>query len=167
MSLTLNADDSSDDVVIRFGKRLDESDRFPSLKVRLSQQVIFDCENLVMVSSAAIQNWILWMRSLDPRTQFVFKNCHRKVIEMINAVHGFWPKEAKVESFYLPFTCDKCEHEEEVLLVRGRDFIESMDGKPARFLATKTLNCGKCRETMEVAVLEDMYLQFLHYQRKQ
>lgn len=165
--MSLEADNTSEDVIIRFGPRLDESDHFPDIKVRLSQQVIFDCDKLINVSSAAMQNWILWMRRLDPRTQFVFTHCRRKVVDMINSTQGFWPPDAKVESFYFPFICENCEHEEEVLLVRGKDYIESVDGKPARFLATKTLNCGKCRETMEVAVLEDLFLQFLHYQRKQ
>lgn len=160
-------DNSSEDVIIRFGQRLDEFDHFPDIKVRLSQQVVFNCDQLTTVSSAAMQNWILWMRRQDPRVQFVFTHCRRKVVEMINAIQGFWPPDAKVESFYFPFICENCEHEEEILLERGKDYIESLDGQPARFLVTKTLNCGKCRETMEVAVIEKMYLQFLHYQRNQ
>ena len=161
MSDVIQYDTHGEDIQIKFTHHLDESVQFPVLKVRFSQQIIFDCHNLKTVSSYGLQKWITWMRSFDPRIQFVFSGCHSRIVDAFNSVAGFAPQETVVESFYLPFLCHHCGHEEEILLKRGKDYIETLEEK-ARFLAPDMMNCPKCREPMEVAILEKKYLQFLH-----
>lgn len=153
-----------EDLVITFNRRLDETVQFQDLKPRLSQRILFDCHQLEIITSAGLQKWILWIRGRDPRLQYVFRGCHSRVVEALNQVRGFAPQDWVVESFYWPFHCSACGHEEEILLERGKHYIEA-GRENARFLAPDMLNCPKCREPMEVAILESQYLQFLHAQK--
>jgi hypothetical protein len=161
IKVVIQTESLGEDIKIKFTRDLDESAQFPVLKVRLSQRIIFDCHQLNTTSSYGLQKWIEWMRSYDSRIQFIFRGCRDRIINALNSVEGFAPAEMVVESFYMPFLCHHCGHEEEILLTRGKDYIEALD-ENARFLAPDMMNCPRCREPMEVAVLEKKYLQFLH-----
>ena len=156
-----------DDFILTFPAILDEEITFPKERPRLSQRVIFECRYLEVVSSFSMSVWIRWMRNLHPETQFVFRHCHRKIIEMINAVEGFLFASAVVESFYMPYNCGHCDGEDEVLLTRGKEFVESVPGQKSRLLYPDQLNCPKCRNSMDVGVLENVYLRFLYREKEQ
>jgi hypothetical protein len=150
-----------DDFIVKLPVIVDEETQFPQAVPKLSQRVIFECIDVDIVNSFAMHNWIVWMRKLHPDTQYVFRHCHRKVIEMMNAVEGFLFENAVVESFYLPYNCAECDGEDEILLTRGKEFVESVTGQKPRLLYPNQLNCPKCRNSMAVGILENVYLRFL------
>lgn len=153
---------TGDDFIVQLPPIIDEQTQFPVGRPRLSQRVVFDCSKISLVNSFGMHKWIQWMRALPPETEYAFRHCHRKVIDMMNSVDGFLPVNAVVDSFYMPYNCAECDGEDELLLTRGKDFIESTPRQKSRLLYPNQLNCPQCRQSMEVAVLEDIYLRFLN-----
>lgn len=162
MPVVLKSNEFEEDQVVELSGHLDETDKFPDLKTRLSQRVIFECEKLVHVSSAAAQTWVRWMRSKPSDQQYVFRFVKPRIMHLFNVFTGFLPQQTTMESFYLPYECEKCAHEEHWLAVRGRDYIESLGDKPARMQFAKEINCSKCKGRMTLGFWEDKYLQFLN-----
>jgi hypothetical protein len=158
---------NADDFIITLPPIIDEQTEFPEKKPRLSQRVIFDCAEISVVNSFGMHKWIIWMRGLNANAEFHFRNCHRKVIDMINAVEGFIPENSVVDSFFMPYNCEKCDGEDSVLLTRGKEFVENTPGQKSRLLYPNQLNCPKCRNSMDVAVLENMFLRFLDRKEKE
>lgn len=150
-----------EDLVFHLPVTLDESIDFPQQKPPLRSRVIFDCANVKLVNSMGASLWIRWMRKNDRRQQYVFRNCPRKVVDMMNYMPDFLPFEYTVESFYAPYECLNCGFEDLELNLRGKDFLESAQGESPRVNVASELNCPKCTGKMEFAVVENVYLRFL------
>jgi len=152
-----------DELILGLPATLDESFSFGTVRPKLSQVVVLDCSAVNHVSSAWASKWINWHRSLHPEQQFVFRQCPRKFIDMINFIDGFLPENSTVASFVAPFECQLCHHESPEMMVRGRHFVESVSGEPPITRIPFRLNCDRCPGTMEFAVLEKTYLRFLNF----
>jgi hypothetical protein len=152
----------SEDVVLELTGYLDESVKFPNVSLRLSQRMIFECDGLVHVSSAAAQDWAKWIRHFSVDQQYVFRKVRPRVMHLFNVFTGFLPKHTVMESFYMPYECEKCGHEETWLAERGRDYLEAVGETPARVRFSKEINCSKCRGRMTLGFWEKIYLQFLN-----
>jgi hypothetical protein len=157
---------------------LDEAYEFSTLRPSVGQVVVLDCGQVEHVSSIWASRWIQWVRTNHLEQQYRFRNCPRKFIEMLNYLDEFRPKRLVVESFALPYECRSCGHETVELLRRGRDYMEASDAvvsavdehpeahraaRPAVLRIEPELNCDQCPGTMEIAVLENVYLRFLHF----
>lgn len=164
MPTKLRSEPTDEDVLIELYGHFDESVTFPKAKFRLSQRILLDCGGIQHINSHSIQTWMIWMRQFDSRQQFVFKNVPQRVVDIINMVDEFLPLESTVESFYVPYECDKCAHEEFVLVHRGKEFIERTEKSPAKMLFAKELNCPQCKSAMKISVIEKKYFQFLNQQ---
>jgi len=110
--------------------------------------------------------WIRWLRKNDKRQQYVFRNCPRKIVEMMSYMPDFLPYDYTVESFYSPYECLSCGFEDLELSMRGKDFLEAQNGEPAQVKVPSELNCPKCTGKMEFAVVENVYLRFLDSESK-
>jgi len=166
MMVQLKSGPADEDVIIELSGPLDEKIQFPDLSVRLRQRVIFECEKIEHVSSFAAQRWSVWMKSKDERQQFVFRKVPVRVIDLFNMVDGYLPPEVVVESFFVPYECAHCEHEEHVLARRGREYVEAAGGHKARILLPEEMNCPKCKNGMKLGAWEDKYLRFLESDKK-
>jgi hypothetical protein len=162
MPTQLRSNPTDEEVIIELYGNFDESVTFPKDKFRLSQRIIFDCGGVEHINSHSIQTWMIWMRQFDSRQQFVFKNVPQRVVDIINMVDEFLPPESTVESFFIPYECEKCAHEEFILVHRGKEFIERTVKSKAKMMFTKELNCPKCKSAMKISVIEKKYFQFLN-----
>lgn len=154
--------EKGDEKILVLPQTLDESFEFPVEEPRLSQIVVLECENVRHVSSAWAAKFVNWHRRLDPKTQFKFRNCPRKMIDLMNFVVGFLPEDAVVESFAAPYECLNCGHEQFEVMARGKDYLEARQGEAAILRIPFELNCDKCPGMMEFSVLENIYLRFLN-----
>lgn len=152
---------SQEDVIVGLSGDLLEKEKFPDMRLRLSQRVIMDCQGLKHISSYAILQWAKWMHSFDPRQQFVFRNLTPRAVDILNSVSGFLPEDFSVETFYVPYECQKCEHEELYLARRGKEFLETQNEKAAILRLPVELNCPQCKSSMIVGVWQNKFLSFL------
>lgn len=152
----------NEDLVLLLPQNLGENFIFPKANPKLSQQIIVECVQVQHISSGWAAGWVRWHRSLDPRIQFVFRDCPRKFIDLINFVDGFLPAESTIQSFQAPYQCLECGFEETETMKRGLHFLENHQGEAAQVRIPFELNCAKCPGMMEFAVLENIYLRFLN-----
>ncbi len=161
MSIKLISPEFAEDYIIELSGDLDEKIGFPEKKFRLSQRIIFDCDNIKYMSSFAAQKWSSWMREQDPRQQFVFRLVRPRMVAIFNMIENYLPNESIVESFYIPYECESCSHEELLLVRRGREFVEALGDNSAKLLIPQEINCAKCKSGMKLGVWESKFLRFL------
>ena len=163
MPIQLISPDTAEDYIIEMSGDLGDDVEFPNKKFRLSQRIIFNCENLRHLSSFAMQKWSRWMKSQDTRQQFVFRMVPPRTIDIFNMIDGYLPDESIIESFYVPYECESCGHEELLLARRGREFVEALGHNAPKLLLPQEINCPKCKSGMKLGVWEAKFLRFLSH----
>ena len=102
-----------------------------------------------------IREWIKWLKGIPENVQINYENCPRIFVDQMNMVEGFLPPRAKVASFQLPYYCEECDSETNVLMARDKDFSKA---KPTPKGMPKCQSCGK---DAEIDVVEQKYFRFL------
>ncbi|OFZ15938.1 MAG: hypothetical protein A2Z20_10800 [Bdellovibrionales bacterium RBG_16_40_8] len=161
MTIDIKTHKTADDVIIELSNDLSETMSLPNIKPLLSQRVIFECENIKYINSEAVQLWAHWLSKLDERIQIVFRKTPPRVVDYFNIIDGFLPTSATVESFFVPYECEKCEHVELYLAQRGKDYIDSSAGEAVQINLPKIINCPGCQGAMELGIWKEKYLKFL------
>jgi anti-anti-sigma regulatory factor len=117
-----------------------------------AETVKVDFEDVKMINSCGVREWIKLVEALTNQGSKVeYYNCPQIVVQQVNMVTGFVPQGGQVVTFYAPYFCDDCEHEEKVLLTSSE-----LDGREA-----PELKCGKCGAMSEIDAMEDVYLNFI------
>ena len=111
-----------------------------------------DFQNVKMINSCGVREWIKLVEALaNQGSKVEYHNCPQIVIQQVNMVTGFIPDGGQVVTFYAPYFCDECEHEEKVLLTSTE-----LEGRQA-----PELKCGNCGAMSEIDAMEDVYLNFI------
>ena len=111
-----------------------------------------DFENVKMINSCGVREWIKLMEALaNQGSKVEYYNCPQIIVQQVNMVTGFVPEGGSVVTFYAPYFCDECENEEKVLLVTSE-----LDGREA-----PERKCGECGAESEIDAMEDVYLNFI------
>ncbi len=144
---------------------INENTIFSQIDLQGAKILILDLEHVRSLNSMGLRNWMLWIRSLKSRSQTFFRNCPRVVVDQMNILQGFLPMGAVVESFFVPYWCSSCEHEENHLATRGRDFMEGTVDTPEGLTLTETRPCPVCSGQMEWDIIPLKYFAFLKYRK--
>lgn len=144
---------------------INENTDFSQIDLKSAKLVYLDLKEVKTLNSMGLRNWVLWVKQIKDSTQMIVRHCPRTVVDQMNILHGFLPMGAVVESFFIPYTCSSCQHEENYLAIRGRDYKEgTVDSKEGASILN-TRPCVKCKETMEMDVVPARYFNFLKYRR--
>lgn len=117
------------------------------------ERLVLDLNGLKSMNSVGIRLWKEWLSAAPATKPLILQNVHRGIVAQINAVLGFLPPQAKVESIYVPFFCDDCDVEEEHL------FETAALGKQAPVARLK--GCKKAACQPEADVVWDRYIAFM------
>ncbi len=90
------------------------------LSSELTGQVVFDFEGITATNSFGIRSWMVFMKSVAPGRQISYVKCPNHVVDIINLVPAFLG-EAKIDSAFATFTCQKCDFEDNILFQRGQN----------------------------------------------
>jgi hypothetical protein len=115
---------------------------------------IFLDEN-VLFNSMGIQEWIMWLSPIakDPSKKLTLFKCPVVMVRQINMLKDFLPKNASIQSFFVPYFSEKSGETKCVLFTRGQEFIGSELKPPVVKDSTGDL--------MEMDVVETSYFRFL------
>lgn len=153
--------ENNEQVELRIIGRLDEESDFSKLKMPEAKIYFFNLEELTTLNSMGLRNWLLWIKKLKVTIPKVFKNCQKNVVDQMNILQGFLPPGSTVESFYVPFYCSHCTHEENYKALRGKDFLESTSDKNVSINIPHSMTCPACKKNMEVDIIPQKYFAFL------
>lgn len=131
---------------------IDEDADFKELMGLEQKKISFDFNQITMINSCGIREWIKFIEKIPASCSIVYNNCPQIIIEQINMVHGFFKQGAIIKSFYAPYFCEKCNKEAKVHL--NTDQVKNRKAP--------TVDCPNCGEkNIEFDAIEAQYLSFL------
>lgn len=141
--------------ILTFSGMVDESAVFSPVDLQGSKTVIFVLSGIKLINSCGIREWIKWLNTFPQDAKIVLAHCPRIVVDQINMVDGFLPKNGAVLSFFVPYYCNACGEETTLLFTNGKEFTG------ANISAPPTAKCAKCGQTAELDVMESKYFKFI------
>lgn len=138
---------------VKLAGRMDEDMDLEKVKTVSEPQVIFDFKEIESINSCGIRDWINFLGEIPKAHKIIYKNCPQVIIEQMNMVKGFLPSNSTIESFFAPFFCEECEHEEKILLSPDK----VIEKKPPTDIV-----CPKCSASgMDFDAIAAQYFHFL------
>jgi len=125
------------------------------------QELWIDLSKMQYLNSLGVKHWVLWTGSLKPTLKITMSKCPSSIINQVNMVAGFLPSAAIIESFYIPYSCEKCSQESSLLHENGKHFVMGNPQRPGWITPIATNPCPKCKVDMEPDVVFDQYFAFL------
>jgi hypothetical protein len=139
---------------VEFFGEIDENADFAELRRRLRGNVVFQLSEVRRINSCGVREWVNFVRDLPGVSELTFSHCSPAIVTQLNMIYNFRGN-ARVRSFYAPYVCESCSHEEEKLLDVQSQF-------PTGNLAqVPDFKCENCAMTMEFDDLPERYLSFL------
>jgi hypothetical protein len=138
---------------VEFTGEIDENADFGELRRRLRGPVVFHLAEVRRINSCGVREWVNFVRDLPGVTELTFSHCSPAIVTQLNMIYNFRGA-AKVRSFYAPYVCDACGHEEEKLLDVQNQFGTGGSKVPE-------YACEQCGGAMEFDDLPERYLSFL------
>jgi hypothetical protein len=139
---------------VEFFGEIDENADFAELGRRLKGAVVFHLAEVRRIISCGVREWVNFVRDLPSVTELTFTHCSPAIVTQLNMIYNF-RGQAKVRSFYAPYICESCNHEEEKLLDVQSQFPSGRTDRVPDF------TCEKCNQPMEFDDLPERYLSFL------
>ena len=136
-----------------FGE-VDENADFSELRRRLKGPVVFQLAEVRRINSCGVRERVNFIRDLPDVTNLTFKDCSPAIVTQLNMIYNF-RGQAEIQSFYAPYVCENCNHEEELLLEVEARFPGGDISEVPEF------PCPECGEVMEFDDLPERYLSFL------
>lgn len=125
MSSSLNVvrEEENDQVEFKLSGQIDEDADFELIKTDKSK-VIFDLENISLINSCGIRDWVQYQASLPSESTIIYRKCPQVIVEQLNIIKGFIKEGGIVESFFAPYYND-VKDEEVKILITPAEVIDS------------------------------------------
>src|ERR1700689_2326410 len=120
MSTFKSAVTSQGDVLaLAFEGPIDEDVQFPAVD-GAAKTLKINLAKISSINSVGIREWLDWIKPLAEKMAIVLENCPKSMVLQFNMVEGFLPPKATVTSFFVPYFCDKCDLEKNILFTIGK-----------------------------------------------
>ncbi len=127
---------------------------FPRDKLdHLQGAVVLDLDGVTRVTSYGVPEWIAALESIDASFLGLIR-CRPAIVAQLNMVAGFVGR-GEVLSLYLPYICEHCDHEQQVLMSAKEAVLALRRGGP------RPLPCPRCKEPAELDDIASSYLSFV------
>ena len=143
---------------------LNEDSVLPDDLVNVSEltELHVDFKNLEFINSTGIKLWISFVSNLEenPSLKIYFHNCRTIIVNQINLIYGFLPKNAEVCSVYVPVYCSSCDSSYDILY----DIVEGQfdEKKVAEKIMDKAVReYSSCERNLELDIVPRLYFKFL------
>jgi hypothetical protein len=150
-----------DSLDLTFEGAIDEDVVFPVIDLTSAKKINIDLKAITSINSVGIREWLDWIRPLADKALVTLVNCPKAIVFQFNMVEGFLPAKAVVGSFFIPFFCEKCDREDNVLVKTGNEVTVSDGVAKVDFGGKPPVNCKQASCEMEMDVTEAKYFQFL------
>ena len=160
MRFTADVGSFNGKTVVTLAGAIDEYAKFPP--VTGDQDVIIDFNQVKYIDPTGIKLWLAWIKPISDSRIIEFINCPKAIILQINMVRDFLPKNAVVNSFYLPLYCESCDREQQILLAVDFDVVIGEDESVTieRDLS-QLMECSNNVCDVKTDVIEKKYFRFL------
>lgn len=153
--------DEQTNVRLQFEGAMDEHSDYTQIQGDFTQEVIVDLGEVSHINSTGIKHWVKWISDIENKYDHLtmsLVNCPKAIVDQVNMVDGFLPKNSIVRSFQVPFYCESCEADKTYTFVLGREYKKTDAGYE---LTVPDYTCDKPDCEMEPDVVEKKYFKFL------
>ena len=148
-------------LVIVLEGSIDEDVKFPAVDASKHAAIRVDLQGVKTINSVGIREWLNWIRPLAEARPVTLSKCPKALVFQLNMVEGFLPKNGTVDSFFVPFFCEKCDKEQSVLFTVGKEVTAGPSGPNLTFDLKAAKLCAEAECEMEMDASEAKYFQFL------
>lgn len=156
MSFEVKQEDLGGKTLLKFCGPIDEEAVFPAIS-DWGAEIFIDLSEVTSINSIGIRAWIMWFGELSD-VSFKFLNCPKALVMQMNMVEGFLPAGSQVESLQVPFYCEDCDEEKEVLFEVGKQI--QVENGTVKIDFDKSSICGPDCDP-ELDVNEAKFFRFL------
>lgn len=121
--------------------------------LELEGVVLLDLDGVTRVTSYGVPEWLATIEALECSFLGLLR-CRPAIVAQLNTVAGFVGR-GEVLSLYLPYVCERCEQEQQVLVSSAEAKKELRRGGP------RPRPCSRCGETAELDDVPSAYLSFV------
>ena len=146
---------------LAFEGSIDEDAQFPAVDIGKFKKVVIDLQAVKAINSVGIREWLDWIRPVAEKAEITLQRCPKALVFQFNMVEGFLPAKAHVTSFQVPFYCEKCDKEENVMFNVGKEVSVAGGSLKLSLDVKKAVGCNEGECGMEMDVTEGKYFQFL------
>jgi anti-anti-sigma regulatory factor len=157
MKFVATVTENGKDRRIRFSGALDERSELPELEGDTQGRLFINLSELSLINSLGCRQWVKWLKSVKAKGGIVLEECSTPVVNQMNILVGFLPPSVQVQSCYVPYFCDSCAKEEQVI-VR----LDDADPKKSVEALPETRECPHCGSEMELDISKPRYFYFLN-----
>lgn len=134
---------------------IDEDTVLETVALPSATEFAIDLSHVTSINSCGVREWLAWIKKISSDKKIKYVKCPRSFVEQINMVHGFCPDGVDVDSFYVPYYCEKCDRSSEILIQKGKEFDKASLKLP------ENVQCQKCSSDTVLDVIESEYFRFL------
>jgi len=140
----------------QFCGQIDEEAVFPEAD-NMAADVVIDLQNVSSINSVGIRAWIMWFGNYQ-ETHFNFVHCPKALVMQMNMVEGFLPGKSDVLSLEVPFFCEDCDEEKDVMFHVGKEI--NLENGQVKLTYDKSQICkSDCDPELDVS--EVKFFRFL------
>jgi len=140
-------------VVLHFQGSLDGSLDMSAIRVDPTKKLVLDVAGINLIDSVGTRGWVKWIMGLPSELEITLENCPGAFIEQVNMIQGFLPKQATIESFFVPYYCETCKIVSTKLMSVGEI------GKQKK--VSEYVPCETCGDVTEIDVTPETYFKFV------
>lgn len=148
-------------VLLEMGGSIDENAAFNRIEIGKARDLVVDLEKVTRINSVGIRSWMIWFNANARGKNLTFRSCPSIVVNQFNLVMEFLPSDARVESIFVPYYCENCDHQDAIILKEGSGFRFATADAPAQTHLPVNTPCPRCGETMEPDINLQSYFGFL------
>jgi hypothetical protein len=137
---------------------LDEDMSFNKVQLNDAKEIVLNFEHVNGIKSFGIRELIRWLGSYKS-AKIIYSRCPKIVVDQINIVDGFLPRNAFVESFFVPYYSEATGEETQVLFRYGHEFDGANVTPPGDIVDSQG-------NKMEMDAIWDKYFRFLDKKAK-
>lgn len=124
-NLKVDKEEVDGSVVYHLSGQIDEDASFEEMAVTSGKKIIFNLDQVNMINSCGIRNWVEFQSKIDQSVELIYQNCPQVIIEQLNIIKGFIRDGGIIESFYAPYYNNNTDTEVKILIKPN----EVVDGK--------------------------------------
>ena len=140
--------------LVELSGTLNENTDLSPLVAQLSGMVVLHLAEIRRINSNGVREWVNFVRDVSRSTDLTLTHCSVAVVQQLNAIFNF-RGQARVRSFFAPYRCETCHHEEDRLFQVATLLEEPQHDLPRA-------PCGRCGGALELDEVPERYLAFLH-----
>jgi len=153
-TLSWRIKEQPDLILVELRGDLSESAELDKLRRRLQGNVVLHLGAIRRVNSGGVREWVNFITVLSKSAQVTLTHCSPAIVAQLNMIFNFRGT-ASVRSFLAPYTCTRCDVEEEKLVDIEAHFADRSSRRMPPF------KCDACGAPMDFDEVADRYLSFL------